>query len=143
MRRLGGECGEERVEVADQFAELLLVHVERGRDLADAGDQPGEILFLGPGEGLVDDGAAAQGAGGAQVGFVERLRSVHAAHFRFLFCVFGGVRLARDSGAVFDQELLQVGSGVGVERVEHLVELHRIGGLGYRDGVTGGDRRRR
>ena len=35
-------------------------------------------------------------------------------------------------GAVFDQERLQVRAGIAVERVQHLVELHRVGGLGDR-----------
>jgi len=34
----------ERVEVADEFAELLLVHVQRRRHFADAHDQFGEVV---------------------------------------------------------------------------------------------------
>ena len=50
-------------------------------------------------------------------------------HLRQLFGVFGGVRVLGQAFAVVDQELLQVRARVGVERVEHLVELHRVGGL--------------
>ena len=86
---------------------------------------------------------AAQRRGPALVGQVERLRGVEAAHFRFLFGVFGGVGLRVSAVAVVDQEVLQVRARVGVQRVEHLVELHRVGGLGDRDRVARGDRLRR
>ncbi len=86
-RRLGGEGAEERVEVADQFAELLLVDVQRGGDLADARHQLGEVVRFGAAERLVDDRAAAQRRGPALVGLVERLRGVQPAHFGVLFGV--------------------------------------------------------
>ena len=46
-RPLRGEDVQEGVEVADQFAERLLVHVEFGADFFDAGEQLGEIVGFG------------------------------------------------------------------------------------------------
>ena len=138
-RGLHRERGEERVEVGDQFAQVLLVDVQRRGDLADGGDQLGEVVRFGARDRLGVDRAAAQRRGAAGVDVVERLRGVQPAHFRFLFGVLGVFGLARQRFAVVDQEALQVGARVGVESVEHLVELDRIGGLGDRDRVAGGE----
>ena len=142
-RGLRGERAEEGVEVDDQFAQLLLVHVQRRGHFADARDQLGEVVRFGAAERLVDDRAAAQRGRPALGGLVERLRRVQAAHVGVLFGVFGGVRLARQPVAVADQEVLQVGARVGVQRVQHLVELDRVGGLRDRQRGAGGERLRR
>ena len=51
-RGLGGEGAEERVEVDDQFAQLLLVDVQRRGHFADARDQLGEVVGFGSGHRL-------------------------------------------------------------------------------------------
>ncbi len=100
----------------------------------------GEVVRFGARQRLVDDRPAAQRFGGAVVGLVERFGGVHAMHLGKLFGVFGGARLARQGFAVVDQEVLQVRPRVGVQRVQNLVELDRIGGLRDRDRRPGGER---
>jgi hypothetical protein len=90
-------------------------------------------VWFGAGDRLVEHARRAQRGGPAVVGLVERLGGVDAPHLGFLFGVFGRVRLLRQRFPEFDQERLQVRARVRVERVEHLVELHRIGGLRDRD----------
>ena len=113
----------------DQFAQLLLVDVERRRHFADALHQFREVVGLGSGGRLEDYGVAAQRLFAAPVGLVQGLRGVDAADFGVLFCVFGRVRLARQPVAPADEEVLQVGARFGVQRIEHLVDLHRVGRL--------------
>ena len=57
-----------------------------------------------------------------------------------LFGVFGCGRLACQTIAVADQEVLQVGASVRVQGIEHLVELDGIGGLRDRDRGARGER---
>ena len=70
----------------DQFAQLLLVDVERRRHFADALHQFREVVGLGSGGRLEDHRVAAQGLFAAPVGLVEGLRGVDAADFGILFC---------------------------------------------------------
>ena len=100
-------------------------------------------MRFGPADRRVDHGAAAQRGGAARVGLVDRLRRVDSAHVGVLFEVFRRVWLAREPVAVADEEVLQVRARVGVERVQDLVELDRIGRLRDRQRRAGGQRRRR
>ena len=103
--------------------------VERRRHFADALDQLREVVGLGSRGRLEDHRVATQGLFAAPVGLVQGLGGVDAADFGVLFCVFGRVRLARQPIPPPDEEVLQVGARFGVQRVEHLVELHRVGRL--------------
>ena len=124
--------------------ELLLVDVQRRGHLADARDQFREVVRFGAGDRLVDDRGAAQRRGPALVGLVERLRARSGRCTSGSCSAFSAASGLRVSAvAVADQEVLQVGARVGVQRVEHLVELDRIGGLRDRDRGARGDRLRR
>ena len=105
-RSLQRERAEEGVEVFDQFAQLLLVDVERGRHFADALHQFGEVVGLGAVDRLLDDSVPTQRLFSAPVGLVQGLRGVDAADFGVLFCVFGRVRLARQPVPPSDEEVL-------------------------------------
>ena len=63
------------------------------------------------------------------VGLVQTLRAAEPVYVGVLFGIFFGVWLFRQAVAVADQEVLEVGARVGVERIQHLVQLHGIGSL--------------
>ena len=118
------------------------MHIELGAQHFDAREQLREVVGFRPGERLADDRVVAQRFRSALEGFVERLRGVQAANFGRLFGILFRSRLGGERGAVFGQEGLQVGARVGVERIEHLVELDGVGGLRDRDRGARGERPR-
>ena len=88
---------------------------------------------LGAQEGLVHDGGLAQRVGRVLQRVVQRLRRRLALRVGVLRGVLGRGGLAVERVAVALEQLLQVLAGGGLERAQHLVELHRRRGLGLAD----------
>ena len=127
LRVLGGERGHRDVEVRDEVLELRLVAHEPGGGRAGALDQPAEVLLgLGAEQRLVDLRLRARGGPGVVVGVVpatprrsRRGRSGSASR--------SSAAVGSDVSAVPSPSStsLQVLARVGLQRGEHLVELHR------------------
>ena len=135
--------GHRRVEVRDEVLELILVAPQALGRAAQPVDEAGQVVVLGPQEGVGHDRGPLQRALAVADGVVERLGRALAARAG----VGAGVlRLGRLVGQARPQPfegLLQVGPRVALQRAQHLVELHRRRGLGERDRVAVVDGRRR
>ena len=100
---LGRERPRGDVEVGDQVLERALVAVEGRGDLAEGGDQLGEVVGLGALAGFVDDRRVTQRRRAVAVGVVEGLRGALALGDRVGVGVRRGVRLAVEALAELDR----------------------------------------
>jgi hypothetical protein len=93
-------------------------------------------MQLGAEQRLVHQGRAAERLGAVARGVVQRLGGGLPPHVRVLVEVLGRARLVAQGAAELADHRLEVGARVGLERGEHLVDLHRARGLRQRQGVA-------
>jgi hypothetical protein len=105
LRREGAGCD---VEVGDQVLELLLASEQRRRDVLLRGDQPGEVVRLGPDQRLADDRGVATGIAPVSEGVVDRLGAGLASDVRVLSAILGRGRLVVQRRAVALEQLGEV-----------------------------------
>ena len=109
---LAREPGDGVVEVGDQLAQLLRVARQRAEHPALAAQQPAQVVGLLPARGVGHLGAVAVGVLPVPDGLVEAART----------------RALQRAGVLLEQRP-QVLAGLGLQRGQHLVELHRRGRL--------------
>ena len=117
--------------------ELALARGQRSEHVLVALHVPAEVVRLGAEQCLVDDRGRLERAGGVLERLVQRLSGGQAPDTRVLRGVLRRGRLAVERGADALQERLEVAAGVGVQRVQDAIELHRARRARRRQGVAG------
>ena len=128
--RLRRERLERHVEVGDQALQVALALPERGADPPQRGDRRETSWGSSPASAWVTIVELRNARGARRAASLSACAAVLPRTIGSCVTSWAGVGTVRERSAVGGEQLLQVGARVAVERAQHLVELHRVGGLG-------------